>query len=97
LTLAVWAREVSLLGMKRVLAIGTGHLATYTFKMQLRALCDSTVSKKIPVKLNRVIHDGCKFSDHQVNSRDLFCPRLFRMAEGYIQNALSYRKFVHVT
>ena len=94
-TPTVWACKVNIRGMEGMLAVRAGHLAEDALKMKLCAFGDGVISKDVPIKLDRVIHDGCKFTDHQINTCDLFCSSFLRMAQGYIKNVLSYGKFMH--
>ena len=72
--------------MKGMLAVRTGHLAGNTFKVKLSVLRNRAFGQHAPVELNRVIHNRGKFTDHQINTCDLFCSSLIGMAQRNIEN-----------
>jgi hypothetical protein len=71
LTGAARTGKIHISWMKRMFAIRAGHLASDALKMKFCVFCDGAFCEQLPVKLDRVIHDGCELTDHQINTGDL--------------------------
>lgn len=64
------------------------HLAGDAIEVQDRSLGNGPFSNHVPIELDRVVYDGGKLSDHQVNISYFGCTGLLGMPLADIENVL---------